>query len=52
MRTLSAVAVLALGTAFAADPAPESVTRLIEQLGSPDFRTREAASKQLDALGG
>lgn len=52
MRTLSAVTLLVLGSAFAADPAPETVVKLIEQLGSPDYKTRETASKELDALGG
>jgi hypothetical protein len=53
MRTLSAVAaLLLLGSAVAADPTPDDVAKLIGQLGSPDFRTREAASKELDALGG
>lgn len=52
MRTLSAVALLCLGSAFAADPSPESVAKLIDQLGSPDYQAREAASRELDALGG
>jgi hypothetical protein len=52
MRALLTASLLFLGSASAADPASEGVAKLIDQLGSPDFRAREAASKELDALGG
>jgi hypothetical protein len=49
---LAAVASLLLSSAGPADaPAPQRVARLIEQLGSPDFLTREAATKELEAVG-
>jgi hypothetical protein len=51
MRALLTVSLLwLLGSASAADP--DAVAKLIAQLGSPDYRAREAASKELDALGG
>jgi hypothetical protein len=45
---------LAFGVAQEPGPAvlkPAEVKRLVEQLGSPDFLEREAASKRLDELG-
>jgi hypothetical protein len=35
----------------AAPPDATGIDRLIQQLGSPDFAEREAASKHLDAIG-
>ncbi len=53
MRTpLAVVALVLLAAPAPADPTPEKVAKLIEQLGSPDFQTREAASKELEAVGG
>lgn len=45
----SACAARAEGTNVPAVAGPPSVERLIEQLGSPDFKTREAAGKALAA---
>ena len=48
------VALLALAGLVVADPVPwsaEEVARLIGQLGSDDFDTREAASTRLEAIG-
>ncbi|VTT96619.1 Uncharacterized protein OS=Isosphaera pallida (strain ATCC 43644 / DSM 9630 / IS1B) GN=Isop_3205 PE=4 SV=1 [Gemmataceae bacterium] len=45
---------LALALGVAQEPAaakPSGAARLVEQLGSPDFLEREAASKRLDELG-
>ena len=56
MRPLKRLAI-ALGLllaglpAFAADPPPPSIDKLVEQLGSPSFPARERASKQLRERG-
>jgi hypothetical protein len=49
---LAVVALVLLAAPASADPTPEKVAKLIEQLGSPDFRARETASKELEAVGG
>src|SRR4051794_6629683 len=37
--------------AVAGDPDDKEIARLVKQLGSSDFRTREAARKELEAIG-
>src|SRR5437660_1047191 len=37
--------------AVADDPDDKEIARLVQQLGSSDYRTREAARKQLEAVG-
>ena len=49
MRTPALVLMLLVAAGAAADD--REAARLVERLGSPDFATREAASKRLDALG-
>jgi hypothetical protein len=49
---LAVVALVLLAGTVAADPPADKVAKLIDQLGSPDFRARESASKELEAVGG
>jgi len=48
-----AVGLVAVAFSVAQEPTPKSTeaAKLVEKLGSPDFQEREAATKQLEALG-
>ena len=43
--------VLPFVSAVADDPDDKEIARLVKQLGSSDFRMREAARKELEAIG-
>src|SRR5437764_14733839 len=43
--------VLPFVTAVADDPDDQEIARLVKQLGSSDYRTRQAATKRLEEIG-